>query len=408
MFKFKPSSSKELDISSLRVALINYIVAKQKSDELVFTIDDNVDDKDAKDSENLEILKKFSIDSTQKVFRSKNKNIYQNLALKLLQDSKAFICFCNNDFDRCQNNCLQLTQEDISKLKDSKLSFSIRVKEPSKSITFKDLLKGNIEIEPKEIDSFAILKSNTEATDIFASAIDNMLLNINTIIEDESVIKNSAKEIYILDLLEYEQKIEYAHVPSNPNCKNITVKSLFKQGFLPDTIINYLLKVGNSSMKNIFYLPDAIDSFNIKDLSNNVEFNIQELKSLNKKHLELLDDKKLSQIFGFSDSDIGKLAKLFLIDATTINELITALKAVFSAKKCTQDIKELINIIQNAPMFSDFEEFKSYIKSNSNFDEKILNELLRVILTGSSNSSVELEKVYNLINPYLLEVARCQ
>jgi len=406
MLKFTPSSTQELNLSSLRIALISYITAKQKDDELIFVVDDNEEIKEPLDSQNIEILKKFAIEAKDTIYKSKNKNIYQSLALKLLEEQKAFVCFCSNQTDdNCNLECFNLTQDEISKLKDSKKEFKIRVKEPTSNIVIQDIINKDIEVDKKNIGTFAILESlegNNKATTLFTDAIDIMLLAITCQIRDKSDINLSAKELYILNLLDYSQIPNYAHLPSLEGADEITIKSLFKQGFLPDTIINYLLSPLVDIDKKVFYLPEAIKKFSLENISKDaIKFNMQELKELNRKHLMLIDDKKLSTIFGFADSNIGKLAKLFLKDAYTINELITALKAVFSQKECSDEIKEVAKVIQNAPMISDFNKFKAYIKDNIKIDDKRLETALRVLLVGSKESNVELKEVFKLINPYL-------
>ncbi len=91
---------------------------------------------------------------------------------------------------------------------------------------------------------------------------------------------------------------------------------LFKEGFIPDAIINYtILKSYQNPPQKIFYLKDAISWFDIKNISKEPkEFDYEELRYLNREHIKLIDDKKLSNFFGFADVNIGKLAKLYLKD----------------------------------------------------------------------------------------------
>lgn len=420
MLRFAHSSSKELDISALRVALINYIVAKKQNEGFIIRIKDLIDTKDKEDksSEVIDVLKKFAIDSEQKIYQSQNEKMYQNFALKLLQEGKAFACFCtkeeiekekklakeqNRNYTYSQK-CQKLTQEEIANLKNSKAGFVIRVQKPNENIEFTDKIYGKISKTPDEIDSFIILDENGKPAQVFADAIDDMLSNITLVIQEQKELQNTPKEIYIQKLLGYESQTEYASLPELKN--SITIKELFKEGFLPDAIINYLLS--SNINKEIFYLPDAIESFDLDKINKeNSSFDIDKLKTINKKHLKAMDSKKLSKIFGFADSDIGELAKLYLNDFSTINELDSKIKAIFSPKDCTnKNMQLLAKTIQNAPMIDSFEEFKSYLLANTNLQEEELCKLLKPMLTNS-NDNIELEKVYQLIKPYLLEVARC-
>jgi glutamyl-tRNA synthetase len=60
-------------------------------------------------------------------------------------------------------------------------------------------------------------------------------------------------------------------------------------------------------------------------------------------------------------------------------------------------------LITDAPMIESFNEFKSYIKKKSGFKEKEFISPLRLLLTGAEDGP-ELNDIYPLIKPYLLEV----
>ena len=71
--------------------------------------------------------------------------------------------------------------------------------------------------------------------------------------------------------------------------------------------------MGNETPSEIFTLEEAISWFKIENISKNpTKFDIDKLRFINKKHLETMDDMRLSKILGFADTDIGKLAKIFL------------------------------------------------------------------------------------------------
>ena len=66
MLRFAPSPTGDMHIGNLRVAVLNYIVAKQRNEGLIIRIEDT--DKarniEGKDKEILEILALFSIEYT--------------------------------------------------------------------------------------------------------------------------------------------------------------------------------------------------------------------------------------------------------------------------------------------------------------------------------------------------------
>jgi len=186
------------------------------------------------------------------------------------------------------------------------------------------------------------------------------------------------------------------------------VKWLFAEGFIPDAIANYLILLGNKTPKEIFTLPEALEWFELKHISKAPAiFDIDKLRFLNRKHLEMIDDKRLSMVFGFADADIGKLAKLYLEEASTLNELETKIKAIFSPKDFDgawgEQMRILQHIINDAPMIETFDAFQSYVMQESGLTGRDFDKALKVLLTGSEHGPA-LSDLYPYIKSYLLEV----
>jgi glutamyl-tRNA synthetase len=120
-----------------------------------------------------------------------------------------------------------------------------------------------------------------------------------------------------------------------------------------------------------------------------------------------MDDKILSTLFGFADADVGKLAKLYLEEASTINELAVKIRPIFAPKalegEWAEEMKIMQELIKNAPMIEHFDAFKLFIMQESGIKEKNFFTPLRLLLTGAEHGP-ELSDIYPLIKPYLLEV----
>ena len=61
MVRFAPSPTSDMDINNLRVAIFNYIIAKQKNEKFLVRIEDNNKEKniEGKDTEIMMILEKL-------------------------------------------------------------------------------------------------------------------------------------------------------------------------------------------------------------------------------------------------------------------------------------------------------------------------------------------------------------
>ena len=434
MLRFAPSPTGDMHIENLRVALFNYMTARQKDVNFIVRIEDTDKERNitGKDTEIMEILEKFALPHDSVSHQSENLHIHQTLAIRLLEEKKAFVCTCtpeqldadkeeakrNNVAYSYSGRCSTVGAEELKKLKEDKTPFVVRIKKPDAPIINHDLIKGDIETPPNEVDSFVILQSDGTPTYNFACACDDMISGISLIIRSEDHLSNMPEQEHIKTLLGYEQETVYAHLPIILNSEGekmdmqddaSSIKWLFEQGFIPDAIVNYLILLGNETPTEIFTMPEALEWFDLSKLSKSpVKFDIDTLRSINREHLKRMDDRRLSTLFGFADEDIGKLAKLYLEEASTINELETKINTIFAPKnfegEWSAQMHTMEDIIQNAPMIDDFNAFKAHIMKESGLEGKHFFTPLRLILTGAEHGP-ELSQIYPLIKPYLLEVA---
>ena len=435
MLRFAPSPTGDMHIGNLRVAILNYLVAQQNNDQFLVRIEDtdvkrNIE---GKDTDIMMLLEKFAIIHNSVFHQSEHLNLHQTLAIKLLKEEKAFVCKCTDEeleterenakenkvAYRYSGRCEKLTSTDYEALKVSKKPFVVRLRKPQNNIINNDMIKGTITTAPNEVDSFVILRTDGTPTYNFACACDDMMSNIDFIIRGEDHLSNTPKQIHIKNVLGYENKTKYAHLPIilNTDGKKLSkrdnassIKWLFEEGFIPDAILNYLLLLGNSKApKEIFTLPEAIKWFDFNSISkSSAQFDIDKLRFINRAHLKMMDDKQLSALFGFADADIGKLAKVYLEECSTTNELKAKIQSIFSPKNFDgengEKMKVMANIIASAPEFEEFNKFQNYVMKESGFKDKNFFQPLRCLLTGVE-SGPEVSEIYPLIKSYILEVA---
>lgn len=422
-----------MHIGNLRVALFNYILAKQLNEELLIRIEDTHKERniEGKDKEILEILNLFSIDYTRVVYQSENIKYHQRMAMQLLTQKKAFSCFCSDEKleelkDEAQVNnkpyhydgfCATLSDETVLNVN---APFTVRIAMPDETIKFKDLLKGEFVYEPFDMDSFIILRHDKTPTYNYACAVDDMLYNISTVIREEDHLSNTPKQIHIRKSLGYDKEINYIHLPIILDAKTgkeistqdntSSVKCLIEEGFLPVALANYLVLIGNKTPTEIFTLEEAVHWFSVDNISkNSAEFDMDKLRFINRKHLELIDDMRLSKLLGFADDAIGKLGKLFLEEASTIKEIKSKIELIFAKKEPLNELDEELNSIKqcliSAPFFNEFEDLKTYVAQKTNLKEDALLKPLRYLLTGEIHGP-NLSDVYSFIKNYLGEIVK--
>jgi len=406
MLRFAFSPTGDMSIGDLRVALLNYIVSKQRGEGLIIRIEDLDKERsiEQKEKEMLGILGLFGIEYSHVVHQSQNFRFHAAMALQLLLEKRAFNCFCsyewlekkreeaknNNELYRYDDACASLPDELVI---DNENPFTIRIKKSQ---------------EPNA-ESFIIMTEDKRPTYNFACGIDDMLGDISLVIRDEEHIDDTPKEDWIRTSLGYEKKIEYAHLPAMQDDTS-SVKWLLEEGFLPSAIANYLISTANKPPKEIFTMQEAIEWFSLENISKSpARFDIDILKHINREHLMMLDAKELSRYVGFADVEIGELAKVYLKEASTTKELRSKVGAIFAPKEIPEELKESVtviaSIIKKAPYFDRYEEFENHIMQESGIKGENLLKSLRLLLLGVEDGS-DIVAVYKCIKNYIGEIVK--
>lgn len=429
MLRFAPSPTGDMHIGNLRVALFNYIVARQKQERFIIRIEDTDIQRniEGKDKEILEILQKFGITYDEVLYQSKNISFHQHFAYKLLDEGKAFACFCTEaELERerqkakeqkrayrYSGKCENITLQEASKRGEP---FVVRIKKPSHAISFNDIIKGDMEFAPNEVDSFVILRQDGRPTYNFACAIDDMLSDITLVIRGEDHLSNTPKQIHIRNQLGYTKEISYAHLPiilneegkkMSKRDKASSVKWLLDEGFLPEAIANYLILLGNKTPQEIFTLQEAIEWFRLENISKApAKFDMEKLRFINRAHLQRLLPKELATLLGI-DENLGELAKLYLEEASTLTELRQKIDTIFQAQRDFKEFEKealiLKNIIQNMELPEDFDSFKKALMKESGLKGKKFFKPLRILLTGSEHGP-EISELYKHLKNHIKRI----
>jgi glutamyl-tRNA synthetase len=398
-------------IGDLRIALLNYICAKQANDTLHIRIEDTNTENNAEEKaqEILELLPLFGIAYHDISYQSHNLKFHQQLATKLLMDKNAFSCFCTaNTTDSTPYNgtCENLKDEEVI---NNEAPFSIRLRRPSEDIDFSDTIQGEMHVDKNTIDSFMIMHVDKTPTHHFACALDDMLSDIALVIQGEEHLANTPKQILIRDYLGYDKQIEYAHLPTISGDNTPSVKELLEEGYLPSAISNYLIMIGNKTPTEIFDLKDAFAWFNLSHISKSpVKFDLTKLRQINREHIKRQEPMQLAKLLGFASKDLGELAKLYTKETSTLNEIQPKIEAIMATKSPSafiDEFKTLQNIAKEAPYFAEYTDFKAHLEKESSLTGDNFSQPLRFLLTGE-NHGPDLGEIYPHIKHYLGEIIK--
>lgn len=351
--RFAPSPTGYVHIGSLRTALYDFLYAKGKQGKYILRIEDTDRSRFVEGAlENLiKSLEWAGVKHDEGVFlengkivqkgnygpyiQSERLDLYKEYINKLLDKGLAYRCFCSKerldkvreeqkkrgDTPMYDKHCRGLSQEEIQKNLDEGKDYVIRLKIPEdEDVKFKDLIRGDISINSKEIDDQVLIKSDGFPTYHFAVVVDDHLMKISHVIRGEEWLTSTPKQVILYNYFGWEVP-EFVHLPTvlNKDKKklskrqgDVSVSDFKDKGYLPEALVNYLALVGWSPKGNneIFSMEELINEFSFENVSKTGGvFDVEKLNWVNSQYLKNYDNEKLY-----------KLIKPFVVKEELLNE----------------------------------------------------------------------------------------
>lgn len=342
--RYAPSPTGYLHIGNTRTALMDYLFAKHYQGEFILRIEDtdlerNVDDAISSQFSNLmwlgiipdEAIVEANSPISQTKYdqlvakygeyqQSKKFSHYEQLAHDLVNDNKAYYCFCTPqelELDRevqiAQGNpapiynqkCRVLSSEQVQANLDAKKPYSIRFKVlQKKEYAIDDLVRGRVSFDSQNIGDFVILKTNKIATYNFAVVVDDHDMKISHVVRGEEHISNTPRQLMIYEAFGWDVPV-FAHLTLivDENHKKLSKRSgnaLFfieqyrTQGYLPQALFNYIALLGWSPKgeQEILSKAELIAQFDPQRFSKSPStFDLKKLQWMNSVYM-----KKISEV----------------------------------------------------------------------------------------------------------------
>ena len=435
--RFAPSPTGSLHLGGTRTALFNFLHAKSNGGKFKIRIEDTDQIRNKKESIDsiLNGLDWLGIKYEGEVVYQSNKILeHKNVINQLIDNNCAYKCFHTND------EIIQLKKKN-KKFKSEwrnktdhpeNMQFCVRIKSPIDGQTIiNDNIQGKVKVDNKELDDFVIMRSDGSPTFLLSSAVDDFLMSITDIIRGDDHLTNSFRQMVIFKYLDY--KPTFSHMPLIHNENNeklskrhnaLSIEEYKNKGFLPETIINYLLRLGWShGNKEIISLDDAIKSFKIEKIGKSPsKLDEKKLIFLNNFYIKdknddfIFDEIKNAPAFSEIENStkntnkIKKLINIFKERSSTLNEIIDNLNSinrqVFSyskdEKKVLNNSKYLKNkLIDKLSLIESWDDYiledaiKEIIDSMS-LKFKDIGQPMRLILFGTLNGP-SISKVMEII-----------
>ena len=293
--RFAPSPTGFVHIGSLYQALVAWKVAKQTNGVFFLRVEDTDQKREVENGVIgiVNSLNDFGIIPTEGMTgensevgdygpykQSLRKDIYQSYAKKLIEDGKAYPCFCTAEeldeirsnqekakertgyygkWTKCRNMPIDMA---IQKIKDGE-PYIIRLKSPGnpdKKIKHKDVIKGNIDF-PENDQDIVIIKSDGLPTYHFAHAVDDHLMGTNMVIRSDEWVASVPLHLQLFYVLGFKPP-KYAHISpimkmdgdskrklSKRKDPEAAVEYYKKEGIPKQSVVEYLINIANSNFE---------------------------------------------------------------------------------------------------------------------------------------------------------------
>lgn len=339
--RFAPSPTGFVHIGSLRTALYNYLFAKKMGGTYLLRVEDTDRTRlvDGAIENMLHAMSWANVEHTEGVvlgedgkvtqvgeygpyIQSERLDIYKEYIKTLLEQDKAYYCFCSKDrldkvrqvqksegkVPKYDGHCRGLSKEEIQAKIDAGQDYVIRLKLPAnKEIKFNDMVRGTVKMNTNDLDDQVLMKSDGFPTYHFAVVVDDYLMKITHIIRGEEWISSTPKHVYLYEAFGWEAPT-FVHLPNILNTEkkklskrhgDVAVEDFRKKGYFPEALVNYVALVGWSPEDNqeIFSMDELENAFDVKRVSNSGGvFDTNKLNWVSQHYMKDADDDELTKL----------------------------------------------------------------------------------------------------------------
>lgn len=417
--RFAPSPTGYLHIGGARTALFNYLFARRHNGTFILRIEDT--DRSRSTEEFIEAIidsmKWLKLEWNEGPFRQTDRfDIYRRYVDNLLKEGKVYYCYCHAE-ELEQRRKMAIAQgktpkydgrcRDLEKMQDARCRMqerkpAVRFKMPQEGQTIvDDLIRGKIVFENNQLDDLIIMRSDGTPTYNFTVVVDDVDMKISHVIRGDDHLNNTPKQIHIYKALGYDVPF-FAHLPMilgsdktrlSKRHGATSVMAYYEMGYLPDALVNYLVRLGWSyGDQEVFSRDELIKYFSFENVGKSpAVFNPDKLLWLNSQY-----------IINSSSTELAELVMPFLIK----NQIMTKEQEIDKEwlSKTIDILKErsktLIELADSLRCY-----IAEEIEYNEKAKEKFLNEKSRDLLielkenltSVTEFTAQRLEKVFRTI-----------
>lgn len=314
--RFAPSPTGYLHIGGVRTALFNWLFARHEKGTFILRIEDT--DQSRSTDEAIHAI----IDGMQWVgltwdegpFRQTERiDLYREQAMKLFDQGQAYWCVCTAEGLEARRKEAQA--KGLSMKYDGRCralgitnptgDAALRFLAPQEGQTvIDDLIKGRVVYENEVLDDLIILRSNGYPTYNFSVVVDDALMGITHVLRGDDHLNNTPRQVPIFKALGFPVP-RFGHVSMILGSDKArlakrhgatSILAYQAQGYLPEAMINYLVRLGWShGDEEVFSKDELIEKFSLENVQKSAAvFNPDKLLWLNAHYIRHGDPKRLT------------------------------------------------------------------------------------------------------------------
>ncbi len=364
--RFAPSPTGYLHVGGARTALFSWLFARRHGGKFILRIEDTDLERSTQESVNaiLEGMTWLGLEYDEGPFYQTHRfDRYNEVIDQLLEKGLAYRCDCS--------------RERLEKLREEQMARKLKPRydghcrnrnvDPDKphvvrfrnldegTVVFRDLVRGTIRVSNSELDDLIIRRSDGSPTYNLTVVVDDADMGITHVIRGDDHINNTPRQINLLQALGLPVP-EYAHLPMilGPDGQRlskrhgaVSVMQYMRDGFLPEALLNYLVRLGWShGDQEIFSVDEMVELFDLSEVNRSPStFNTEKLLWINQHYIKRLDPAHVARLLSPHMGDLD-------IDPAEGPDLV---KVVEAQRERAQTLAELAAI--SAFYYRDFDDY---------------------------------------------------
>ncbi len=327
--RFAPSPTGLLHIGGVRTALFSWLYARRMQGQFILRVEDT--DLERSSAEAVKVIVEgmawLGLDHDQGPFyQTQRFDRYKEVIGDMLKAGTAYHCYCSKEELDAMRGAQQLAKEKPrydGRCRHGKGPGTasgrppvVRFKNPEEGATVvEDVVHGQVTFQNKELDDLIIARSDGTPTYNFCVVVDDADMGVTHVIRGDDHLNNTPRQMNMLLALGKKPPV-YAHVPMilGPDGAKlskrhgaVSVLEYQEQGYLPDALLNYLVRLGWShGDQEYFTREEMIAAFDVRDINKAASaLNPDKMLWLNQQHMVKAQPKDIVPHFRWHLARLG-------------------------------------------------------------------------------------------------------